>query len=321
MYYQYNTKNISFIKTADMLKERGMDHPEYILQVQNPDLMRVEDLYDYLNNDALKDDQEEYEQRVLMIEEECKHNVWYFLREVMRIPVSGTAMDYRNSLQYELRPELVPVIFAYEQNLSFVLDGAARSGKSLLLNLLLCHHVLCTNEITRGFFHKGFKESMSFLRNLMLTNSVMLPILTGKSVVTDSVDMSCDIKEDTPLYMAGSSLLKAAAELPNSETFTLFTAMDFNVEEYRKVYVKDLEDILAIYLTLIKNRHKTLRIHIETNLSCATCEDDEYMSMFLAAYIASLPTLEFNDDVISNPGKSEIYEKYGRNHELLRFII
>lgn len=70
----FNTKNKSFLRTAEIFRSMGVRNCFFHLQLNNPALVGV-DPYD----ENLTDEQR------LMIIHECKTNLWYFLREVCRL--------------------------------------------------------------------------------------------------------------------------------------------------------------------------------------------------------------------------------------------
>lgn len=74
----YNTKNVSFLKVAKILKDKGIKNYAFFLVLYDESLADV-DPYD----ENLTDDQKN---RIII---ECTKNPWYFLREVCRISGSG----------------------------------------------------------------------------------------------------------------------------------------------------------------------------------------------------------------------------------------
>ena len=79
-YYDFGTKNSSFLLTAKELKDLGYKNYYFMLEVRHPEFV-VQDMDPY-NSDITADD-------IGKILIECKHNPWYFFREVTRIPVRG----------------------------------------------------------------------------------------------------------------------------------------------------------------------------------------------------------------------------------------
>lgn len=76
--YDYNTKNKSFLKVCETLRNKGIKNYDFMLELKNERLLNI-DPYDpnlsfYDKVDILR---------------ECHDNIWYFLREIVRIPVQG----------------------------------------------------------------------------------------------------------------------------------------------------------------------------------------------------------------------------------------
>lgn len=80
--YDYNTKNKAFINVHLLLKQLGVKNNNEHLQLFHQELLGI-DPHDPTLPDFIKN----------LIMEECKVNVWYFLREVVRIP-TGESMTY-----------------------------------------------------------------------------------------------------------------------------------------------------------------------------------------------------------------------------------
>lgn len=83
MIYDYNTKNISFIKMAKQLKDKGVKNWNFMLTLYDPKLQGV-DPYD-------PDLSIEMQAR---IQKEVMINYWYYIREVIRINSTGGAVSY-----------------------------------------------------------------------------------------------------------------------------------------------------------------------------------------------------------------------------------
>lgn len=78
MFVDFNTKNDSFIKVSNKLKEKGIKNFDFMLKTNDDDLKDV----DPFSYDLTEEQQEK-------IKKECRENVWYFLREVVRVPYDG----------------------------------------------------------------------------------------------------------------------------------------------------------------------------------------------------------------------------------------
>ena len=78
VYYDTKTKNTSFLKTCNVLKTLGIKNYKFPLTLYDPKLMGV-DPYDPTLSEEMK-------ARVIV---ELRQNYWYFIREVVHIPVPG----------------------------------------------------------------------------------------------------------------------------------------------------------------------------------------------------------------------------------------
>lgn len=77
-YYDFGTENYSFIKVAKLLAERRIKNNMFMLKLFDKRAARL-DPYDPNLSDKEK----------ILILDECRKNFWYFIREVVRIPVPG----------------------------------------------------------------------------------------------------------------------------------------------------------------------------------------------------------------------------------------
>lgn len=77
-YYDLKTTNKSFIKMHEYLKKNNIKNNKFMLLLYNKDLVGV-DPYDPNLSPSLK----------LDIIKECAINIWYYLRELVRIPMPG----------------------------------------------------------------------------------------------------------------------------------------------------------------------------------------------------------------------------------------
>ncbi|MBR6289376.1 MAG: hypothetical protein IKR19_08575 [Acholeplasmatales bacterium] len=79
--YNYDTSNQSFIDLHNRLKNIGISNNEEFLLLNNENLVGV---------DPWDENISEHEKAEII--QECNDNIWYFLREVIRLPQKGTAL-------------------------------------------------------------------------------------------------------------------------------------------------------------------------------------------------------------------------------------
>ena len=76
--YDSGTKNKSFLQVAKDLKQLGIKNYYFMLEIKDPSLINVDPYAPNLTMDE-----------VSRIQTECVRNIWYYLREVCRIPSQG----------------------------------------------------------------------------------------------------------------------------------------------------------------------------------------------------------------------------------------
>ena len=81
---QYNTKNKSFLKMHHILKEMGIENNAFFLLLYDETLLYIESL----DEDNLSDEQK------LRVHIEISKNPWYYFREIVKIPMTDTKLDF-----------------------------------------------------------------------------------------------------------------------------------------------------------------------------------------------------------------------------------
>ena len=87
MIYDIKTKNISFLRISQMLRRYGVKKNKEMLVLYDESIQGLDPYDKNLTN----------EQKVA-IYIECCSNIWYFLREVVRIPADGADIPYELNL-------------------------------------------------------------------------------------------------------------------------------------------------------------------------------------------------------------------------------
>ena len=85
-YYDFGTTNLSFLETARELKDLGIKRWYQCLEVKYPQF-GVQDLDPY--SDDLTPEQIGY----LVLE--AKNNVWFYMRQIARVPAKGAPKPYQ----------------------------------------------------------------------------------------------------------------------------------------------------------------------------------------------------------------------------------
>ena len=113
--YDYHTKNKSFLKVHEQLKELGIRNNEFFLLLLNPRLQGV-DPHDPNITPEL----------ALMVIEECQLNFFYYLREVVRIPQQGAGV-----VPFELDRATLAAAYCFINDINFYLIKPRQTGKSV----------------------------------------------------------------------------------------------------------------------------------------------------------------------------------------------
>ena len=112
----FDTKNESFLRLVSLYGEMKIKNRYFPLALINQDLKGV-DPHSAILSDATK----------IAIGIECRYNVWYFLREVVRIPpVSGP-----NPIQYKANRGNIAITWAFLNSIDIALIQPRQTGKSV----------------------------------------------------------------------------------------------------------------------------------------------------------------------------------------------
>lgn len=113
--YDFKTKNKSFLETHEQLKLLGVKNNAYFLLLLNPLLQGVDPYDPNLPPEV-----------ALMIIEECSLNIFYFLREVVRIPEQGAG-----TVRFKLDRGTLAALYCFTNNINFYLMKPRQTGKSV----------------------------------------------------------------------------------------------------------------------------------------------------------------------------------------------
>lgn len=122
-YYDFGTKNNSFLITAQELKTLGIKNYFFMLEVKHPEL-NVHDIDPYDEHISAED-----AGRIIL---ECKDNPWFFFREIARVPVAGAG----NVKPILLRPSCA-AIWCFMHSIDFMLCQPRQTFKSTWCTIIL----------------------------------------------------------------------------------------------------------------------------------------------------------------------------------------
>lgn len=115
MIYDISTSNRSFLVVSQQLKEHGVKNNKFMLTLYDEKLVGVDPYSPDLT-----------EEQKIRIYREIRLNKWYYLREVIRIPVTGT-----DGIRYGLNIGNCAQSYAYWRNLNFITILPRQQGKTI----------------------------------------------------------------------------------------------------------------------------------------------------------------------------------------------
>lgn len=116
-----STKNKSFLKVRDQLRMKGIRNNQFFLILLNP-LLEFVDPYDPNITP----------EQAMMVAEECQLNIFYFLREVVRIPEQGGTM-----VRFKLDRGTLAALYCFYHNQNFYIVKPRQTGKSVGIDAML----------------------------------------------------------------------------------------------------------------------------------------------------------------------------------------
>ena len=125
-YYDFGTKNTSFLQTAQELKSLGIKNWYFMLRVKYPQF-NITDVDPF--------DPDLSAETIGKIILESKDNIWYYVREVARIPAKGAPKPFLPLLTRAS----AAITWCFEHNIDFMIIQPRQTHKTTWINLLLTH--------------------------------------------------------------------------------------------------------------------------------------------------------------------------------------
>lgn len=154
--YDFKTKNKSFIETHLQLKMNGVKNNAFHLILLNPLLQGV----DPYSKDLTPE-------QVMMIIHECSQNIFYYLREVVRIEESGTG----DPVMFRMDRGTLAALYCFHNNINFYLMKPRQTGKTIGIVAMLSHAFKFSGP-NAGFMFSCYEEELS-KRNLRAMRSIL----------------------------------------------------------------------------------------------------------------------------------------------------
>lgn len=116
VYKQYSTNNQSFLDMHYFLKAKGIKNNDFHLLIIDADLARIDPRDPNIG--------QMYKSRILR---ECLINYWYFIREIVRIPVEGEI----NGIKFKLHRGNLALNFGFTMNWNMFIELPRQQGKTI----------------------------------------------------------------------------------------------------------------------------------------------------------------------------------------------
>lgn len=147
-YYDFGTKNESFLLTCKELKALGIKKWYQCLEVKFPQF-NVQDMDPYDENLSGED--------IGKLVLECRENIWFYAREVHRVPAKGAPHPYR----FELQRAAHAAIWCYDHSIDFILNQPRQTHKTTTAIMLSQHSfIFLMNNVDIPFLHVKDSEAV-----------------------------------------------------------------------------------------------------------------------------------------------------------------
>ena len=182
--YDWHTKNKSFLDLYNDLHKLGIKNNKFFLRIYDTGLIGV-DVYSHV---LPKDMQ-------IRIFIECLINPWYWLREVLRIPMDGRPIEVGGGTQYQIDRNNAATWYLYLNGIDFYDSKSRQTGKTQdqVAKFNYAYH-FGNMSSTALFFNKDQDQANMNLYRLKCQRDMMPTWMQMKYIVTDEgkVDKGID---------------------------------------------------------------------------------------------------------------------------------
>lgn len=169
--YDWETTNISFLQTASDLKRLGIKNNKFFLKLYDKSLQGIDPHGKYISQEM-----------VYKIITECTRNIWYFLREVVRIPDQGGS-----GIKYQLNRANLALTWCFINHIDNWTCIPRQIGKtqSIIANLNYAF-LFGTSSSDMALFNKDKEASVENLERMKRQRELLPKYLQFKDVqITD----------------------------------------------------------------------------------------------------------------------------------------
>lgn len=175
-FYDWKTKNQSFIDLYNDLHKLGIKNNKFFLVLRDPSLQGVDPYSPVLPKDMQ-----------IKIFIECLINPWYWLREILRIPVDGMPIEVGGGTQYQIDRANVASWYCFLNGFDHMVNKPRQRGKTqdCLAQFNYAYH-FANMASTALFFNKDQDQANINLYRLKCQRDMMPSYLQMRMVMTDN---------------------------------------------------------------------------------------------------------------------------------------
>ena len=258
-----NTQNFYFKSMSEQLKMGNND------KISDEIMSVINEKYINFNFDILND-VDEYTNRTKYqdILEECKKNIWFFFREIIRVPVPGQPHKYNHSMRFPLNITSLEMIWCYKHKIPFFVcsDGDDKSVYTTLLLLWFYDFIINSAHDT---IISNILETNEYNMNMLFSHiseikSINIPILP-RLLVLDINNLR------TKIMSYNNNINKSIVKGNTNFGFDMHDRNNiFNILKLNKMYYLESFFMLEADINKIKNNdlkiflnHLTIKMDID----------------------------------------------------------
>lgn len=293
------TSNKSFIHIWRMFQDLNIDNNSFMLELKD------ESLQGFNMNDLDKLPEDKRNDMMRKVIAECKNNIWFFFREVVRIgnPVSNDLHFHENDSKFILTPYSALLIYLYTKKKSCIVAPSPankRYGLTTTLHLLSMYdyHILEKSENVKLLEFDNYPINNNII-NLYLSNIRIFPIMDYKIL---------KIKENEKWIGKNKSILLSDDYVKNSNLYGVCKA------EYPYTFYNSIRKIIRD-----PTSHLYLRISVDDGVN-------DFESIVLPS-LEKIRELENGDQFVgmlidyTHFFHDEFILEFGFNNETLKKIL
>lgn len=175
-FYDFKTKNKSFLELYQDLYKLGVKNNKFFLRLYDTDLQGVDPYSPVLPKEMQ-----------IKIFIECLINPWYWLREIVRIPVDGLPIEVGGGVQFRINRGTVASWYLFLNGIDQYLELPRQQGKTqcCLTEFNYAYHFGNMSSTTL-FFNKDQDQANVNLYRLKCQRDMMPSWLQMRAVINDS---------------------------------------------------------------------------------------------------------------------------------------